>query len=90
MTNEYALRIKFDESDCLFTGYDYVAKKDTTASYAYRFSWPLLTVTPEGEKGGVVIGTAKSRLSKYTMTFADSTDAAIWMQVEIDKTTDFR
>jgi len=88
--NEYALRIKFDKSDCLFTGYDYVAKKDTTASYAYSFSWPLLTLTPKDDKGGVITGKASNWYNKYTMTFVDSTDSRVWMQVEIRKTTTFR
>ncbi len=90
VTNEYALRIKFDESDCLFTGYDYVAKKDTTASYAYSFSWPLLTLTPKDDKGGVITGKASNGYNRYTMTFVDSTDSGVWMQVEIRKTTTFR
>jgi len=89
VSDEYTLRIDFNKSDCLFTGYDYVAKKDTTAQYGYSFSWPTLTLTPEGGKGGVVTGTATSGLSKYTMTFADSTDAAVWTQVEIKRSSAF-
>ncbi len=90
VSDEYTLRIDFNKSDCLFTGYDYVAKKDTTAQYSYNFSWPTLTLTPEGEKGGVLTGKATKALTKYTMTFADSTDAAVWMKVEIRRGTTFR
>ena len=89
-SDDYTLRVVFNNSTCLFTGYDFVAKKDTTANYTYRFSWPVLTLTPESENGGVVIGTAVSMLSKYTMTFVDAVDSVVWKQVEIRRTSTFR
>ena len=89
-SDDYTLRVVFNNSTCLFTGYDFVAKKDTTANYTYRFSWPVLTLTPESENGGVVIGTAVSMLSKYTMTFVDEVDSVVWKQVEIRRTSTFR
>ncbi|NLY24583.1 MAG: hypothetical protein GX042_06175, partial [Bacteroidales bacterium] len=89
-SDDYTLRVVFNNSTCLFTGYDFVAKKDTTANYTYRFSWPVLTLTPESENGGVVIGTAVSMLSKYTMTFVDAVDSVVWRQVEIRRTSTFR
>lgn len=90
VSDEYSLWVEFNKSDCLFTGYDYVARKDTTASYAYSFSWPQLTLTPKDDKGSVLTGTATKEWTKYTMTFTDSTDAAVWMQVEIRTSSAFR
>ena len=43
-----------------------------------------------GDKGSVLTGTATKEWTKYTMTFTDSTDAAVWMQVEIRTSSAFR
>ena len=87
VSNEFTLKVEFTKSECLFTGYDYVTRKDTVAAYTYRFSWPTLTLTPKIEHEGVVTGTVKNKLSNYTMTFADAAGSVVWKQVEIKKTS---